>query len=49
MKINRRNFLWATFGTGTAIAKQLDPTIPCYITGHSLGAAVATLVAREKK
>lgn len=29
------------------IAKQLDPTIPCYITGHSLGAAVATLVAIE--
>ena len=29
------------------IAKQLDPTIPCYITGHSLGAAVATLVAME--
>lgn len=32
---------------GTAIAKQLDPTITCYITGHSLGAAVATLVAME--
>ncbi|MGK7892069.1 MAG: lipase [Xenococcus sp. (in: cyanobacteria)] len=30
-----------------AIAKELDPTIPCYITGHSLGAAVATLVAIE--
>ena len=30
-----------------AIAKKLDPTIPCYITGHSLGAAVATLVAME--
>ncbi len=30
-----------------AIAKQLDPTIPCYITGHSLGAAVATLLAME--
>ena len=29
------------------VAKQLDPTIPCYITGHSLGAAVATLVAME--
>ncbi len=29
------------------IAKQLDPTIPCYITGHSLGAAVATLVAMK--
>lgn len=30
-----------------AIAKQLDHTIPCYITGHSLGAAVATLVAMD--
>ncbi|MGK7936357.1 MAG: hypothetical protein AB4206_11275 [Xenococcaceae cyanobacterium] len=30
-----------------ALAKQLEPTIPCYITGHSLGAAVATLVAME--
>lgn len=29
------------------VAKKLDPTIPCYITGHSLGAAVATLVAME--
>ena len=29
------------------IAKQLDPTVPCYITGHSLGAAVATLVAMK--
>ena len=27
--------------------KQLDPTIPCYITGHSLGGAVATLSAIE--
>ena len=29
------------------IAKELDPTIPCYVTGHSLGAAIATLVAME--
>lgn len=29
------------------IVKQLDPTIPCYITGHSLGAAIATLAAME--
>ena len=29
------------------IAQQLDPKIPCYITGHSLGAAVATLVAMK--
>jgi predicted lipase len=29
------------------VAKRLDPTIPCYITGHSLGAAIATLAAME--
>ena len=27
--------------------QQLDPTIPCYITGHSLGSAIATLAAFE--
>ena len=27
--------------------RQLDPAIPCYITGHSLGGAVATLSAME--
>lgn len=27
--------------------RQLDPTIPCYVTGHSLGGAVATLAAFE--
>ena len=27
--------------------KQLEPNIPCYITGHSLGGAVATLSAIE--
>lgn len=27
--------------------RQLDPTIPCYITGHSLGGALATLSAME--
>ena len=26
-------------------AKKLDPSIPCYISGHSLGAAIATLAA----
>ncbi|MEM9450991.1 MAG: lipase family protein [Cyanobacteria bacterium P01_E01_bin.6] len=29
------------------IAQQLDPSIPCYVTGHSLGAAIATLAAFE--
>ena len=29
------------------VARQLDPTLPCYVTGHSLGAAIATLVAFE--
>ena len=29
------------------IVRQLDPTVPCYITGHSLGGAVATLSAIE--
>ena len=27
--------------------RQLDPTVPCFVTGHSLGAAVATLAASE--
>ena len=27
--------------------QKLDPTIPCYITGHSLGSAIATLAALE--
>jgi predicted lipase len=27
------------------IARQLNPSIPCYISGHSLGAALATLAA----
>ena len=30
-----------------ATVQQLDPTIPCYITGHSLGSAIATLAALE--
>ena len=29
------------------VAQQLDSTIPCYVTGHSLGAAIATLAAFE--
>ncbi|MBV8884757.1 MAG: hypothetical protein JO235_12285, partial [Chroococcidiopsidaceae cyanobacterium CP_BM_RX_35] len=29
------------------IAKQLNPSVPCYITGHSLGAALATLAALD--
>jgi predicted lipase len=27
------------------IARQLDPSIPCYITGHSLGASLAVLAS----
>ncbi len=27
--------------------RQLNPTIPCYITGHSLGGAIATMAAME--
>lgn len=27
------------------VAKQLDPSIPCYITGHSLGSALAVLAS----
>ncbi|MBE9012755.1 lipase [Pseudanabaenaceae cyanobacterium LEGE 13415] len=29
------------------VAKQLDPNIPCYITGHSLGSALAVLASME--
>jgi triacylglycerol lipase len=29
------------------IAGQLDPTLPCYVTGHSLGAALAVLCALD--
>jgi len=29
------------------IAKQLNPSLPCYITGHSLGAALAILTALD--
>jgi len=27
------------------VAKQLDPSLPCYITGHSLGSALAVLAS----
>jgi triacylglycerol lipase len=27
------------------IAKKLNPSVPCYVSGHSLGAAIATLAA----
>lgn len=30
-----------------SVVKQLDPTIPCYVTGHSLGSAIATLASME--
>lgn len=29
------------------VVTQIDPTLPCYVTGHSLGAAIATLAAME--
>ncbi|MBD2775299.1 lipase family protein [Iningainema tapete] len=29
------------------IAKKLNPSVPCYISGHSLGAALATLAALD--
>ncbi|HTL88561.1 MAG TPA: hypothetical protein VL134_04115, partial [Leptolyngbya sp.] len=29
------------------LAKQLDPSVPCYITGHSLGASLAVLAALD--
>jgi predicted lipase len=29
------------------VAAQLDPSIPCYITGHSLGASLAILASME--
>ncbi|MGL5080308.1 MAG: lipase family protein [Microcoleaceae cyanobacterium] len=28
-------------------AKRLSPSVPCYISGHSLGAALATLAAMD--
>lgn len=27
------------------VAKKLNPSVPCYVSGHSLGAAIATLAA----
>jgi triacylglycerol lipase len=33
--------------TPKEIAQQLDPSIPCYITGHSLGSALAVLTSVE--
>jgi len=29
------------------VAKQLDPNVPCYITGHSLGSALAVLASLD--
>ena len=31
--------------TPRAVASQLDPSVPCYLTGHSLGAALAVLAS----
>ena len=43
LKVMRNQILDKLIST----VRQLDPTIPCYITGHSLGGAIATLSAME--
>lgn len=30
-----------------AVARQLNPSVPCYITGHSLGASIAAIAALD--
>lgn len=42
-----KNYLRIITPLPKAIAEQLDPTIPCYISGHSLGASLATLAALD--
>ncbi|WP_024750326.1 lipase family protein [Crocosphaera subtropica] len=42
-----KNYLRIVNPLPKTIAEQLDPTIPCYITGHSLGASLATLAALD--
>jgi predicted lipase len=42
-----KNYLRIVAPIPKSIAEKLDPTIPCYITGHSLGASLATLAALD--
>jgi predicted lipase len=42
-----KNYLRIIDPIPKAVAQQLDPTVPCYITGHSLGASLAVLAALD--
>jgi predicted lipase len=42
-----RNYLSIVAPIPRLVAEELDPTIPCYITGHSLGASQAILAALD--
>ncbi|WP_036484232.1 DUF2974 domain-containing protein [Myxosarcina sp. GI1] len=42
-----KNYLRIVDPIPREVAQKLDPTIPCYITGHSLGAALAVLAALD--
>lgn len=42
-----KNYLRIVQPLPREVAQKLDPTIPCYITGHSLGAALAVLAALD--
>ncbi|MEI6379966.1 MAG: lipase [Cyanobacteriota bacterium ELA615] len=42
-----RNYLKIVKPLPRDIAKQLDPSLPCYITGHSLGASLAVICALD--
>ena len=42
-----KNYLRIVNPLPKSIAQKLDPSIPCYITGHSLGASLATLAALD--
>lgn len=42
-----KNYLRIVQPLPREIAKTLDPTVPCYITGHSLGASLAILGALD--